>query len=74
MSDDQLVFRLAIRQRGAKVSLLLHASPCPQEVHLERVRPWLDVIDALRADGVQQDLPLPQIAVMGKALADYLCK
>jgi hypothetical protein len=32
-----------------------------------QVRPWLDLIDALRADGVQQDLPLPQIAVMGES-------
>mmetsp|Transcript_26171 Transcript_26171/g.30995 ORF Transcript_26171/g.30995 Transcript_26171/m.30995 type:complete len:678 (+) Transcript_26171:20-2053(+) len=31
----------------------------------EAVRPWLDLIDTLRAQGVQQDLPLPQIAVMG---------
>lgn len=29
------------------------------------VRPWLDMIDTLREQGVQQDLPLPQIAVMG---------
>ena len=31
----------------------------------EAVRPWLDLIDTLRAQGVHQDLPLPQIAVMG---------
>jgi interferon-induced GTP-binding protein Mx1 len=29
------------------------------------VRPWLDLIDTLRAMGIHQDLPLPQIAVMG---------
>jgi hypothetical protein len=29
------------------------------------VRPWLDLIEALRQEGVQEDLPLPQIAVMG---------
>eukprot|EP00633_Aureoumbra_lagunensis_P004582 CAMPEP_0197307348 /NCGR_PEP_ID=MMETSP0891-20130614/4966_1 /TAXON_ID=44058 ORGANISM="Aureoumbra lagunensis, Strain CCMP1510" /NCGR_SAMPLE_ID=MMETSP0891 /ASSEMBLY_ACC=CAM_ASM_000534 /LENGTH=884 /DNA_ID=CAMNT_0042790601 /DNA_START=38 /DNA_END=2692 /DNA_ORIENTATION=- len=28
-------------------------------------RPFIDLIDTLRAHGVQQDLPLPQIAVMG---------
>jgi len=27
------------------------------------VRPWIDLIDTLRAQGVHQDLPLPQIAV-----------
>ena len=29
------------------------------------VRPWLDLVDELRAHGISQDLPLPQIAVMG---------
>ncbi|CAM9199600.1 unnamed protein product, partial [Discosporangium mesarthrocarpum] len=29
------------------------------------VRPWLDLIDELRAHGISQDVPLPQIAVMG---------
>lgn len=42
-----------------------------QDVHMEKVRPWLDLIDALRADGVQQDLPLPQIAVMGTTKNTY---
>jgi interferon-induced GTP-binding protein Mx1 len=29
------------------------------------VRPWLDLIDQLRTFGIEQDLPIPQIAVMG---------
>lgn len=29
------------------------------------MRPWLDLVDELRAHGISQDLPLPQIAVMG---------
>ena len=33
--------------------------------HEQNVRPWLDLIDTLRAQGVHEDLPLPQIAVMG---------
>lgn len=39
---------------------------------MEKVRPWLDLIDALRADGVQQDLPLPQIAVMGTTNHEHI--
>lgn len=35
------------------------------EDHERNVRPWLDLIDALRSQGVHEDLPLPQIAVMG---------
>jgi hypothetical protein len=35
------------------------------EDHEKKVRPWLDLIDTLRAQGVHQDVPLPQIAVMG---------
>lgn len=35
------------------------------EQHEEHVRPWLDLVDTLRAQGVHEDLPLPQIAVMG---------
>ena len=31
----------------------------------EAARPLIDLIDTLRAHGVQRDLPLPQIAVMG---------
>jgi interferon-induced GTP-binding protein Mx len=30
-----------------------------------QVRPWLDLIDRLRAVGIEKDLPIPQIAVMG---------
>uniref|UniRef100_A0A8D2DA56 Dynamin-type G domain-containing protein n=1 Tax=Sciurus vulgaris TaxID=55149 RepID=A0A8D2DA56_SCIVU len=42
----------------------------PGEDHLcrqyeEKVRPCIDLIDALRALGVEQDLPLPAIAVIG---------
>ncbi len=33
--------------------------------HGRVVRPWLDLIDHLRSQGVGSDLPLPQIAVMG---------
>ena len=29
------------------------------------VRPYLDLIDALRSLGLEQDLPIPQVAVMG---------
>lgn len=29
------------------------------------VRPWLDMIDNLRSIGLYQDIPLPQIAVVG---------
>ncbi|CAN0386783.1 unnamed protein product, partial [Ectocarpus sp. 12 AP-2014] len=29
------------------------------------VRPWLDLVDSLRAQGIQDELSLPQIAVMG---------
>jgi interferon-induced GTP-binding protein Mx1 len=36
-----------------------------ESAHAKAVRPWLDLIDSLRALGVSQDLPLPQIAVMG---------
>jgi len=35
------------------------------EAHEKNVRPWLDLVDTLRAQGVHEDLPLPQIAVMG---------
>jgi len=35
------------------------------EAHEKTVRPWIDLIDTLRAQGVHEDLPLPQIAVMG---------
>ena len=31
----------------------------------DAARPLIDLIDKLRSLGVQQDLPLPQIAVMG---------
>jgi len=31
----------------------------------ELVRPWLDLIDELRALGIEKDLAIPQIAVMG---------
>ncbi|KFO28140.1 interferon-induced GTP-binding protein Mx2 isoform X2 [Fukomys damarensis] len=31
----------------------------------EKVRPWMDLIDSLRALGVEQDLALPTIAVIG---------
>ena len=37
----------------------------PSDPLRDAVRPWLDLIDTLRSQGVQQDLPLPQIAVMG---------
>ncbi|CAM9666173.1 unnamed protein product, partial [Chrysoparadoxa australica] len=33
--------------------------------HQRDVRPWLDLIDELRSHGINRDLPLPQIAVMG---------
>jgi hypothetical protein len=33
--------------------------------HASEVRPWLDLIDELRGHGCSQDIPLPQIAVMG---------
>ncbi|CBJ26106.1 Mx1, Mx-like dynamin-related GTPase [Ectocarpus siliculosus] len=36
-----------------------------QQIHDRDVRPWLDLVDELRAHGISQDLPLPQIAVMG---------
>ena len=35
------------------------------ETHEKKIRPWLDLIDSLRAQGVHEDLGLPQIAVMG---------
>ena len=35
------------------------------ERYQENVRPVLDLVDELRKIGVQQDLPIPQIAVMG---------
>eukprot|EP00947_MAST-08B_sp_MAST-8B-sp1_P002762 g2762.t1 len=35
------------------------------ERYQENVRPVLDLVDDLRKIGVQQDLPIPQIAVMG---------
>lgn len=44
-------------------SPLLNASLT--EGHEKKVRPWLDLIDILRSQGVHQDVPLPQIAVMG---------
>ena len=31
----------------------------------KEVRPLLDLVDELRSLGIEQDLPLPQIAVMG---------
>jgi interferon-induced GTP-binding protein Mx1 len=31
----------------------------------KNVRPWLDLVDQLRTFGIEQDLPIPQIAVMG---------
>ena len=31
----------------------------------QEVRPLLDLVDELRSLGIEQDLPLPQIAVMG---------
>lgn len=37
----------------------------PARVHTRDVRPWLDLVDELRSHGISQDLPLPQIAVMG---------
>ncbi|CAM9381804.1 unnamed protein product, partial [Phaeothamnion confervicola] len=35
------------------------------EVIERDVRPWLDLVDTLRAQGIQEEVPLPQIAVMG---------
>ena len=29
------------------------------------IRPWLDLIESLRREGVEEDIQLPQIAVMG---------
>jgi len=43
-------------------------SPYPSKVAaaVERdVRPWLDLVEALRSLGIQEDLPLPQIVVVG---------
>jgi hypothetical protein len=45
------------------MSITAHASLT--EAHEKTVRPWIDLIDTLRAQGVHEDLPLPQIAVMG---------
>jgi hypothetical protein len=36
------------------------------------VRPYLDLIDALRHIGVHQEISLPQIAVMGDQVRMYL--
>ena len=43
--------------------------PSPSKMNTDTLsdaaRPLIDLIDTLRSHGVQQDLPLPQIAVMG---------
>ena len=41
------------------------ASAALTQTHEKTVRPWIDLIDTLRSQGVHEDLPLPQIAVMG---------
>jgi interferon-induced GTP-binding protein Mx1 len=33
--------------------------------HQARVRPMLDLIDGLRNVGIERDMPIPQVAVMG---------
>jgi len=35
------------------------------EIQEKEIRPWIDLIDELRAQGIHHDVPLPQIAVMG---------
>ena len=45
------------------------ASPVPADLtsrHEENVRPWLDLIDSMRAQGVHEDLPLPQVPCAGR--------
>ena len=43
--------------------------PSPSKMNTDTLsdaaRPLIDLIDTRRSHGVQQDLPLPQIAVMG---------
>ena len=34
-------------------------------VHALKVRPYLDLVDKLRSYGIERDIPIPQIAVMG---------
>jgi Dynamin family len=36
-----------------------------EHAHEKEVRPWLDLVDELRAHGISQDIPLPQIACVG---------
>lgn len=45
----------------------VYSSASSMNSAIERdVRPWLDLVEALRQEGVQEDMPLPQIAVMGR--------
>jgi hypothetical protein len=37
------------------------ASAALTEEHEKNVRPWIDLIDSMRALGVHEDLPLPQV-------------
>uniref|UniRef100_A0A8D2D920 Uncharacterized protein n=1 Tax=Sciurus vulgaris TaxID=55149 RepID=A0A8D2D920_SCIVU len=62
----------ASRPRSTSLALWNRVLPRPpgSGSHLcrqyeEKVRPCIDLIDALRALGVEQDLPLPAIAVIG---------
>ncbi|XP_028902466.1 interferon-induced GTP-binding protein Mx1 isoform X2 [Ornithorhynchus anatinus] len=41
------------------------ATPCLYDEYEEKVRPCIDLIDSLRALGVEKDLALPAIAVIG---------
>ena len=41
------------------------AASALSKMNEKEVRPMLDLIDEMRSLGIEQDLPLPQIAVMG---------
>jgi interferon-induced GTP-binding protein Mx1 len=50
---------------GWGMSSSISSSSLVEEAHAKAVRPWLDLIDSLRSVGVEEEVDLPQIAVMG---------
>ena len=58
-----LVNRVA-RRAGFAIGCRLATSAIDSAIYRD-VRPWIDLIDRLRSVGIEKDVPIPQIVVMG---------
>ncbi|XP_038616145.1 interferon-induced GTP-binding protein Mx1-like isoform X2 [Tachyglossus aculeatus] len=65
LPEPQLVNGGSQPSEKRKSKAKMKATPCLYDEYEEKVRPCIDLIDSLRALGVEKDLALPAIAVIG---------